>query len=181
MGTAMKRSASLFGPTRWTRLAGLVVVLSAATIITPAGASVAAANAPARVRPADLGIVQAYVAGGARSAGLGQTLTFVWTAKNFGPGVADVSIDLVSVTGIDQFADTSSENCVLPDGSVINADTPSCEPGIFRAGQRAGSLVFTGVVDGTADIVLQACARDLSGARDPRASNNCRTLRVALA
>jgi hypothetical protein len=177
----MKHTGSLVRPTRWIRRPGLVVALVAATIITPAATSVAAANAPARVRPADLGIIQAYVAGGARSAEFGQTLTFVWTAKNFGPGVADVSIDLVSVTGIDELADTSAENCVLPNGTVINADTPSCEPGIFRAGQRAGSLVFSGVVDGTADIVLRVCTSELSGARDPRASNNCRTLRVALA
>ena len=177
----MEHTGTLVTPTRWIVRAGVVVTLAAATISTPAAGSLAATSASARVRPADLGIVQAYVAGGARSAEFGQTLAFVWTAKNFGPGVADVSIDLVSVTGIDELADTSTESCVLPNGSMINADTPSCEPGTFRAGQRAGSLVFTGVVDGTADIVLRVCTSELSGARDPRASNDCRTLRVALA
>ena len=170
----MNHTLSLRRTTRWITTAGLAAGLVATGILGSAGAA-AAATGP------DLGITQAYVAGGARIAEFGQTLTFVWTAKNFGPGRADMSIDLVSVQGIDQFAATSSENCVFPNGLVYNADTPSCEPGIFRAGRSAGSLVFTGVVDGTANIAVRVCTHDLSGSRDPNASNNCRTLRVTLA
>ena len=172
----MKHTVKPVAATRRFRTVALVTALAIAAVIPPAAASFGAASAPASVKPVDLGIVQAYVAGDARRAEFGQTLTFVFTAKNFGPGVGDVSIDLVSVAGIDQQADTSSENCVLPNGTVINADTPSCEPGQFGKGRSAGSLVFTGVVDGTSDVIVRACTSDLGGANDPRASNDCRTL-----
>ena len=55
----------------------------------------ASSNDGAKVKPADLGITQAYVAGDAQRAESGQALTFVFTAKNFGPGPAEVSINLV--------------------------------------------------------------------------------------
>jgi hypothetical protein len=63
---------------------------------------------------------------------------------------------------------------------LINPDGNSCEPGQILAGHRAGSLVLTGVVDGTGDIVIRACTRDLSGVPDLRPGNDCRTLEVQL-
>jgi hypothetical protein len=126
--------------------------------------------------PADLAVNQAYVAGGATSAEYGQSLTFVFGARNKGPGVADVSINLVTIRGLQRTA----LQCVLPNGGVINPDGNNCEPGETLAGHSAGHLVLTGTVTGTSNIVVRACVTDLSGATDPVSGNNCKRLRVTL-
>ena len=175
----MKRPTTVRFPAKAWGLLVLAATL-ALTLAVSAGAAVATRGATPRLRSADLGMIKAYVAGGASSAQLGNPLTFVFSAKNFGPGTGDVSIDLRAVNGLDRDAPTSSLSCVLPGGFLINPDGDSCEPGQIRAGHRAGSLVLTGVVDGTADIVVRACTHDLSDAPDPRPGNDCRTLRVRL-
>jgi hypothetical protein len=175
----MKQPTKVRFPAKAWRLPALAATL-ALTLAVSAGAAVATRGTTQRLRPADLAIINAYVAGGASSAQLGNPLTFVFFAKNFGPGTGDVSIDLQAISGLDRDAPTSSLSCVLPRGFVINPDGNSCEPGQILAGHRAGSLVLTGVVDGTGDIVIRACTRDLSDAPDPRPGNDCRTLQVQL-
>jgi hypothetical protein len=123
---------------------------------------------------ADLGVNQAYVAGGATSAEYGDSLTFVFGAKNFGPATADVSINLVTSRGLS----AESMNCVLRSGFVINPDGPSCETGSAKAGQSGGHLVLTATVTGTSNVVVTACVSNLNEATDPHSANNCRTLRV---
>jgi Domain of unknown function DUF11 len=137
----------------------------------------AGAVAPAMAAvSADLGVNQAYVAGGATSAEYGDSLTFTFGAKNFGPATADVSINLVTIRGIK----LDALQCVLRSGFVINPDGHNCETGLTKAGQSGGHLVLTGTVTGTSNVVVKACVTDLNGSTDPNTANNCRTLRVAL-
>lgn len=155
----------------WARRVGLAG--AGALLLT---AAVTPAVALATATPADLAVNQAYVAGGATSAEYGQSLTFVFGARDNGPGAADVSINLVTIRGLQRTA----LQCVLPNGQVIDPDGNSCEPGVTRAGHSAGRLVLTGTVTGTSNIVVRACASDLSGAPDPVSGNNCKRLRVTL-
>jgi hypothetical protein len=175
----MKHPTRTRFPARAWRLPVLAATVALALAVS-AGAAVATRGSTQQPRPADLGIINAYVAGGASSAELGNPLTFVFAAKNFGPGTSDVSIELQAISGLGREAPTSSLSCVLPGGFVINPDGNFCEPGQILSGHRAGSLVLTGVVDGTGDIAVRACTRDLSNAPDPRPGNDCRTLHVQL-
>jgi hypothetical protein len=139
----------------------------AGTIATIAPAMAAGASA-------DVGINQAYVAGGATRAEAGHSLTFDFGAKNFGPGIADVSIDLITSRGLTG----ETLECVLRNGSVINPDGPNCETGTAKANQSGGHLVLTGTVGGTSNVTVTACAESLNGSVDPHSANNCRTLHV---
>jgi hypothetical protein len=123
---------------------------------------------------ADVGINQAYVAGGATSAESGDSLTFVFGAKNLGPGMADVSINLVASRGLTG----GSLECVLRSGSVINPDGSDCETGWAKAGQSGGHLVLTGTVTGASNVVVTTCVGSLNESIDPHSANNCRTLHV---
>jgi Domain of unknown function DUF11 len=153
---------------RWVRrfaFAGTAVIATTVAAVAPAMAAGGSA---------DVGINQAYVAGGATHAQLGDSLTFAFGAKNFGPGVADVSIDLVTSRGLTG----GSLECVLRSGSMIDSDGPSCETGSAKAGQSGGHLVLTGTVTGTSNVVVTACVESLNGSTDPHSTNNCRTLHV---
>jgi hypothetical protein len=158
---------------RWTGWIRRVVFAGAAALAVTF-AMVAPATAAAH--SADLAVNHAYVAGGATSAEYGDSLTFVFGAKNFGPGTADVSINLVTARGLT----VKSLECVLRGGFVIAPDGPDCETGGAAAGQPAGHLVLTGTVTGTSNVVMTACVSNLDWSIDPHSSNNCRTLRVRL-
>jgi hypothetical protein len=164
-------------------IAGAVLAVGAGLVAVPVGvaAGVASTSGAEAAHGPDLAVVQAYVAGAARSAELGESLTFVFSARDNGPGPADLAIDLRTIRGIDRDGVATRLSCVLPNGFVIEPDGDFCEPGPLRPGQRAASLVFTGDVTGLSDIVVRACATNLSGTPDPKPGNNCRTLRVALA
>jgi hypothetical protein len=153
----------------WARRA---VFAGVGALAVTAGA-VAPAMAAASV---DLGVNQAYVAGGATSAEYGDSLTFTFGAKNFGPATADVSINLVTIRGVK----LDALQCVLRNGFVINPDGHNCETGLTKAGQSGGHLVLTGTVTGASNVVVKACVTDLNGSTDPNTANNCRTLRVQL-
>jgi hypothetical protein len=151
------------------RVAFACTAALAATVATVVPAMAAGASA-------DVAINQAYVAGGATRAEAGHSLTFEFGAKNFGPGIADVSIDLVTSRGLTG----ATLECVLRNGSVINPDSPNCETGTAKAGQSGGHLVLTGTVAGTSNVTVKACVESLNGTVDPHSGNNCRTLHVQL-
>jgi Domain of unknown function DUF11 len=156
--------------TAWVRriaFAGTAALAGSIATIAPAMAAGASA---------DLAINHAYVAGGATRAEAGHSLTFDFGAKNFGPSIADVSIDLVTSRGLTG----KTLECVLRNGSVINPDDPNCETGTAKAGQSGGHLVLTGTVSGTSNVTVTACVESLNGTVDPHSANNCRTLRVQL-
>lgn len=127
----------------------------------------------------DLAMGHATVVGGVTSAEAGQPLTFVFPARNNGPGPADMAITLIWAHGIDLNRDTSRITCVLPDGSLIEPDGQGCEPGFIRPGQKPPRLIFNGVATGT-DIDVKVCVSNLSGAVDPVPRNNCRDPKVAV-
>jgi hypothetical protein len=149
-----------------------------AVAATAALAATVAAVAPAMAAEssADLAVDQASVAGGATSAEAGDSLTFVFGAKNLGPDAGDVSINQVNVRGLT----VDSLECVPRSGLVIQPDGPDCETGIAAAGQSGGHLVLTGTVTGTSTVVVVVCVSSLNGSIDPNRANNCRTLHVRL-
>ena len=153
-------------------------VLAATGALTAAGLVIPVGSAAAATGP-DVAMVRSYVAGGITSSVAGQPLTFVFRARNNGPGPADLAITLVWAHGIDLSRSTSRISCGLPNGSLIEPDGNICEPGPIRPGQRASSLILNGVATGT-DIDVKACASNLTVSIDPVPRNNCRTLRVDL-
>jgi hypothetical protein len=156
-----------------------LVVSTAAVALTVVGLAVPGSPASAASGP-DLAIAKAYVAGGVTSAEAGDSLTFVFNARNNGPGPADLAITLIWAHGIDRNMPSSRLTCVLPNGATFEPDGDNCEPGVIRPGQRPSSLVFTGVATGT-DIDVKACVTNLTiTAVDPVRTNNCRILRVNL-
>lgn len=153
--------------------AAAAAALTALGLAVPIPASAAVANP-------DLAISRAYVAGGVTTATAGDSLTFVFNARNNGPGPGDLAITLIWAHNVDRTAPTSSLTCVLPNGATFEPDGDNCEPGIIRPGQHPTSMVLTGVATGR-DIDVKACVTNLSAdAVDPVSSNNCRTLRVDL-
>jgi hypothetical protein len=152
-----------------------LAVSAAAAALTTVGLAVPATPASAATGP-DLAISRAYVAGGITSATAGDTLTFVFNARNNGPGPADLAITLIWA----HYVERTDLTCVLPNGATFEPDGDNCEPGIIRPGQHPSSMVLTGVATGR-DIDVKACVTNLSAtAVDPVRSNNCRTLRVDL-
>jgi hypothetical protein len=153
-------------------LAATTAVLAAVGLALPSG-SASAATGP------DVAMVRAHTAGGVTSAEAGDQITFVFSARNHGPGPADLSINLIWAHGIDLNRSTSRISCVLPNGALIEPDGQNCEPGFIRPNQRASSLILTGLATGQ-DIDVKACATNLTVSVDPLPRNNCRTVRVDL-
>ncbi len=149
-------------------------------LVVPASPLALAAGTASGSHGPDLAVSRAYVAGGVHFAEAGDSVTLVFSARDNGPGPADLSIDLRSINGIDRDANTTRVGCVLPGGALINADGNSCEPGFVKAHQNGSALVLTGNVTGTGDVVVRVCTSNLSGDRDPKPGNDCRTLKIAV-
>jgi len=156
---------------RWGAIAGFAVLISllAATVTSAsATSSPAAAAAPTFV-------LRGTVAGGIKTVQPGQTLTFVFTETNKGPGSAPE--DLV-ITKMTRARVVGNPPCVLPNGTAINSDTPSCEPGVMRPGQSA-SIVITTDVTGSSG--LAASVRVCLDNQSTGVIGPCRTVSVRIA
>src|SRR5947209_3703847 len=117
-------------------LAGLLAAMmtSASATASPAGAA------------GPTFVLQGTAAGGIKIIQTGQTLTFVFTETNKGPGSAPEDLMITDVTNAEV---VGNPPCVLPNGFAINSDTPSCEPGFVKTGQSASIVITTNVTGGS--------------------------------
>ena len=90
--------------------------------------------------------VRGTVAGGIKIIQPGEALTFVFSETNKGPGSAPEDLVITKVTNAKV---VGNPPCVLPNGTAINSDTPSCEPGLVKAGQSASIVITTRVTGGS--------------------------------
>jgi hypothetical protein len=129
------------------RMRPIVAILGSAVLavllaVTTTGASATASSAAAGPAFA----VRGTVAGGIKIIQAGQTLTFVFRETNKGPGSAPEDLVITKVTNAKV---VGNPPCVLPNGTAINSDTPSCEPGLVKAGQSASIVITTSVTGGS--------------------------------
>jgi hypothetical protein len=120
-------------------LGSAVLVVLLAMMTTDAAATASSARATPTFA------VRGTVAGGIKIIQPGQTLTFVFTETNKGPGSATEDLVITKVTNAKV---VGNPPCVLPNGTAINSDTPACEPGSVRAGQSASIVITTSVTGG---------------------------------
>jgi hypothetical protein len=112
------------------------------------------------------------VAGGVRSAEIGQPLTFVFTEKNVGATSQTEDLVLESITN----AGVNSVGCVLPGGTQINPDGQDCEPGFLSHGQVASSVINATVSGTSGTVAARLClSNEGTGVVGP-----CMTLTVHL-
>lgn len=114
--------------------------------------------------------VSGSVAGGARTANVGDQVTFVFTEKNVGTRAAPESLILESHT----LSRIERLSCVLPNGAVFNSDGSECEPGFMRPGQSSSAVVSVNIT-GAPNVALRVClVSDNTGNVGP-----CQTTSVA--
>jgi hypothetical protein len=124
----------------------------------------------------DLAITGSVVAG-VTSAQSSMHVPFSFTVTNRSASPAGLTITFTLTGG-----SASSEDYVCPlvgTGADISPDTPSCEPGNL-AGHRSTSaaIIVTPTAAGT--MTVQACVSNETGAPDPVASNNCKSLSISV-
>lgn len=129
------------------RMRPIVAILGSAVLavllaVTTTGASATTSSAAA----GPTFVVKGTVAGGIKIIQTGQVLTFVFTETNKGPGSAPEDLMITKVTNAKV---VGNPPCVLPNGTAINSDTPSCEPGLVKAGQSASIVITTRVTGGS--------------------------------
>lgn len=105
--------------------------------------------------------LQGSIAGGIKTTGSGETVTFAFTEKNQGTVAVDEFLDLAKVLN------TSAEvaECVFQGGIESEGDGSTCEPSTLKPGQSVSLVVttqVTGTVSGTSASV-QACTYNGNG------------------
>ena len=99
------------------------------------------------------------------------------TVTNKGPGPSTAADIHFTATGgtIDRVI------CVNATHGAFISDGDICEPGGLAAGQSAkGTVIVSPTAAAGGKVTVRACAEGLDPGVDPVASNNCRTLSVAL-
>lgn len=151
------------------RTAVVAAGLAAATVMSgPALAAPARPSMP-------LFILRGMTAGMITTVQPGQTLTFVFTESNLGPGSA---IEDLVVRHVARATVTGSSPCVLPDGTAIEPDGPSCEPGRLKPGQFASTVITTQVTGSSGQrAAVRVCLdNETTGVLGP-----CRTISALIA
>jgi hypothetical protein len=158
------------------KLRPLVATLGLVVLAGPLAATLTSASATASSAAAGpTFVLRGTVAGGIKVIQTGQTLTFVFTETNKGPGSAPEDLMITKVTNAEV---VGNPPCVLPDGTAINSDTPSCEPGFVKTGQSASIVITTNVTggSGTAASVRLCLDNESTGFIGP-----CKTVSVKIA
>lgn len=154
----------------------LAAILGLVVLASLLAAMVTSASATASPTAAGPGFVlQGSVAGGIKIIQTGQTLTFVFTETNKAPGSAPEDLMITEVTNAEV---VGNPPCVLPDGTAIFSDTPSCEPGFVKTGQSASIVITTNVTGGSGmDASVRLCLdNENTGVIGP-----CKTVSVKIA
>jgi len=158
------------GDMRRTALAAIVI----AVMGTLAGAQAVSAASTG----VDLATTGSVMAGVTSAQAGGQELAFSFSTKN---NSTTTSVSLaVTFTVTNGTLNATDYICPLISNHFnINADTPSCEPGVIGPGKTAstGLLVAT---KNSGTLTVKACSSNLDGLVDPVSSNNCRTLSVKI-
>jgi hypothetical protein len=81
------------------------------------------------------------LAGGVKTAEVGDQVAFVFTAKNISATSQPDDLELMSVTG----ASATNQLCVDAHGFAFNPDGSFCEPSSFNAGQTSSALIYATV------------------------------------
>jgi hypothetical protein len=151
-------------------LGSVAVAAVLATTLTSASATTSRAAATTAAFA-----LRASTAGGVKTIQTGQTLTFVFTETN--RTTASVPEDLV-ITHLSHVT-LAGAICVVPGGVAINLDSPACEPGFVKPGQRASVVLtttVTGSVSGTAASARVCLLNENTGATGP-----CKTVSAKIA
>jgi len=161
-GWKIRHLASILGSV------GVAAVL--ATTLTSASATTSRAAATTTAFA-----LRGSIAGSVKTIQTGQTLTFVFTETN--RTTASVPEDLV-ITYLSHVT-LAGAICVVPGGVAINLDSPACEPGFVKPGQRASVVLtttVTGSVSGTAASARVCLLNENTGATGP-----CKTVSAKIA
>lgn len=136
------------------RLASILgsLVIAGPLVATATSASATAVQGTPKAAPTF--VLQGTVSGGIKTIQSDQTLTFVFTETNKGPGPAPE--DLV-VTRVVNAQVVGNPTCVLPNGFAINSDGFSCEPGPVAAGQSSSTVVTTNVTGISGSASVRVC------------------------
>lgn len=152
----------------------LIVVTA---VLAVGGALLSSGVTQAATQGADLAAT-GIVAGGETSTERSHLIVFVFTLTDKGPSGSGASADLV-LTDV-QGGTLLDTMCVLPNGFGINPDTPACEFGPLRAKQSVQATYVVQPSDTSTSVSLRACTNNEGSVPDPVASNNCKTLAVAI-
>jgi hypothetical protein len=147
-------------------VAGLLLTTVTSASAAPSGATASTAGPTFSLR--------GTAVGGIKTIQTGQTLTFLFTETNKGPGSAPEDLVLTTVTNTTVVGLT----CVLSNGFAINPDGFFCEPGILSPGQSASSVITTNVTGGSGGVVSARLCLDNenTGVTGP-----CKTVSVKIA
>ena len=153
----------------------VISILGAAAVVGALLATVTSASAaPSRFTATTTTFtLKGSIAGGITTIQSGQTLTYVFTEVNQTTKGAYEDLGLVHTANVSLVDMT----CVFR-GAAFNADTPFCEPGLVKPGQRA-SMVATTTVTGASGAAASArvcLLNEKTGAKGP-----CKTLSVPIA
>jgi hypothetical protein len=148
------------------------VVLASVLAVTVTSASTTASSASTA---GPTFVLRGTAAGGIKTIQTGQTLTFVFTETNKGPRSAPEDLTITKVTNAEV---VGNPPCVLPDGTAIYSDTPSCEPGFVSTRQSASIVITTNVTGGSG---MAASVRVCLDNENTGAVGPCKTVPVKIA
>lgn len=152
----------------------LIVVTAVLAVV---GGLLVSSGVSQAAQGADLAVTGS-VAGGETSTESSHLIVFVFTLTNKGPAATDGSADL-TLTDV-QGGTLVDTMCVLPNGFGINPDSPSCETGPLQARQSVHDTYVVQPSGTSTSVSLRTCASNEGSIPDPVASNNCKTLSVAI-
>jgi hypothetical protein len=153
------------------------ILLVVTAVFAVGGVLVSSGVTQAATQGADLAAT-GIVAGGEMSTERSHLIVVVFTLTNKGPSGSGASADLV-LTDV-QGGSLLDTMCVLPNGFGINPDTPACEFGPLRAKQSVHATYVVQPSDTSTSVSLGVCTNNEGSVPDPVASNNCKTLAVAI-
>jgi hypothetical protein len=159
----------------------LLTVLALAVLAAGGTAQAGPSAAPTseRILSADLAVT-GFVAGGETTVESSHPVVFVFTIKNNGPSVVDSSADLHYT--VVRHGTVTDQLCILPSHHGFNADSPFCEPGQLKVGQRARMTLIVQPESGITGVrvSVRVCSSNESDIPDPVSGNNCLTLGVRI-
>ena len=155
----------------------LTLIVVTAVLAVVGGLLVSSGVSHANAPSADLAVTGS-VAGGETSTESSHLIVFVFTLTNKGPAATDGSADL-TLTDV-QGGTLMDTMCVLPNGFGINPDTPSCETGPLQPRQSVHDTYVVQPSGTSTSVSVRTCASNEGSIPDPVASNNCKTLSVAI-
>jgi hypothetical protein len=154
------------------------LILLFVTAIGLAGTLLLTTSSQATTTSVDLGITGSTVAGFTK-AQPGQELPVTFTIKNHSTTAAASISFYFTVT---HATATSPSDYICPlisNHYNINPDTPACEPGTLGYGKSTSAAILVTPTITTGTVTVKACAQNLS-TTDPVASNNCKTVSIAI-